>query len=162
MPALTVAVALTKGDKPELAVQKLTELGVDRILLVAAARSVVRWDDAKTAANLDRLRRVAREAGQQCRRARLPEIDGPVTPGELAGDPACWSPRPTGSRPPSCASRTAGSGRSRSAPRAASTPTELAAFGDAPHLAVGPHVLRAETAAIAVAATLAAHREPGG
>ena len=39
----------TKGQKPELAVQKLTELGVDRIMLVEAARSVVHWDDAKVA-----------------------------------------------------------------------------------------------------------------
>ena len=96
VPALTVAVALTKGDKPELAVQKLTELGVDRIVLVAAARSVVRWDDAKAAANLERLRRVAREAGQQCRRARLPEIDGPVATRELVGHPGLVVAGPDG------------------------------------------------------------------
>ena len=88
--------SLTKGEKPELVVQKLTELGVDRIVLVAAARSVVRWDDAKAAANLERLRRVAREAGQQCRRARLPEVDGPVTPAELAGHPGLVVAGPDG------------------------------------------------------------------
>src|SRR5689334_5905696 len=50
--AVTVAFALTKGDKPELAVQKLTELGVDRIVPLVAAHSVVRWDDAKAARNV--------------------------------------------------------------------------------------------------------------
>ncbi|MGH9306176.1 MAG: 16S rRNA (uracil(1498)-N(3))-methyltransferase, partial [Acidimicrobiales bacterium] len=47
---VTVAVALTKADKPEWAVQRLTEAGVDRILLFEAARSVVRWDPAKAGA----------------------------------------------------------------------------------------------------------------
>src|SRR4051812_13590544 len=43
-PALTVAVALTKGERLDWAVQKLTELGIDTIVPLAAARSVVRWD----------------------------------------------------------------------------------------------------------------------
>ncbi len=83
-PRLTVACSLTKGQKPELAVQKLTELGVDRIMLVEAARSVVHWDDAKVAAAFTRLERVAREAAMQSRRARIPVVDGPVAPAELA------------------------------------------------------------------------------
>ncbi len=83
-PRLTVACSLTKGQKPELAVQKLTELGVDRIMLVEAARSVVHWDDAKTSSAFTRLERVAREAAMQSRRARVPVVDGPVAPAELA------------------------------------------------------------------------------
>ena len=43
-PGLTVAFAPAKGDRPEWVVQKLTELGIDRIVPLAAARSVVRWD----------------------------------------------------------------------------------------------------------------------
>src|SRR4051812_8230368 len=82
-PGLTVACALTKGQKPELAVQKLTELGVDRIMLVEAARSVVHWDDAKVAAAFTRLERVAREAATQSRRARIPVVDGLVATAEL-------------------------------------------------------------------------------
>jgi 16S rRNA (uracil1498-N3)-methyltransferase len=46
-PRVTVAFALTKGDKPEWVVQKLTEAGVDSIQPFVAARSVVRWDDKK-------------------------------------------------------------------------------------------------------------------
>jgi 16S rRNA (uracil1498-N3)-methyltransferase len=45
-PAITVAFGLVKGERPELVVQKLTELGVDRIVPFAAERSVVRWDGA--------------------------------------------------------------------------------------------------------------------
>src|SRR5688500_562389 len=48
-PALTVGFALVKGEKPELVVQKLTELGVDRIVPFDAERSVVRWEPAKAA-----------------------------------------------------------------------------------------------------------------
>src|SRR5262245_26331825 len=66
-PALAAAFALTKGDKPELAIQKLTELGVDRILPVVSDRSVSRPDPARAAGALERWRRIAREAARQCR-----------------------------------------------------------------------------------------------
>jgi len=160
VPGLTVAVALTKGEKPELVVQKLTELGVDRIVLVAAARSVVRWDDAKAAANLERLRRVAREAGQQCRRARIPEVDGPVAPGDLAGHPGLVVAGPDGVPAPELRFPRGGEWTVLVGPEGGFDPVELEQFGDAPRLAVGRFVLRAETAAIAVAAALAGHRDP--
>jgi 16S rRNA (uracil1498-N3)-methyltransferase len=73
-PPITVGFALTKGDKPEFAVQKLTEAGVDVILPFAAARSVVRWEDDKAARNYARLLRVAREAAMQSRRVWLPVV----------------------------------------------------------------------------------------
>ena len=66
--------APVKGDRPEWTVQKLTELGVDRIVPLRAARSVVRWDGERGAAAVERLRRVAREAAMQSRRCRLPEV----------------------------------------------------------------------------------------
>lgn len=78
-PALTVGFALTKGGRPELAVQKLTELGVDVIVPVAARRSVARWEGERSARNLARLEAVAREAAMQARRPRLPEVR-PVAP----------------------------------------------------------------------------------
>ncbi|MGH9281897.1 MAG: RsmE family RNA methyltransferase, partial [Acidimicrobiales bacterium] len=46
-PPVTVGFALTRGDRPEWVVQKLTEVGVDVIVPIRAARSVVRWDEAK-------------------------------------------------------------------------------------------------------------------
>ncbi len=82
-PPLTVAFALTKGEKPELVVQKLTELGVDRIVPFVAQRSVVRWDAERAARQLARMRRVATEACAQCRRLWLPIIG--VGPGRGLG-----------------------------------------------------------------------------
>ena len=63
--------------------QKLTETGVDRIVPLVAARSVVRWDDAKAAKNVVRLRRIAREAAMQSRRSWLPVLDD-ITPFDRA------------------------------------------------------------------------------
>lgn len=73
-PSLTIGFALVKGDKPELIVQKLTELGIDRIVPFRAERSVVRWDAAKAAKAVARLRVVARAAAMQCHRPRLPVV----------------------------------------------------------------------------------------
>jgi 16S rRNA (uracil1498-N3)-methyltransferase len=157
-PRLSVACSLTKGEKPELVVQKLTELGVDRIMVVDAARSVVRWDDAKVGPAMERLQRVAREAGAQSRRARIPVVDGPVSPVELLahrglvvaaadGVPAHELPEPMG-----------GEWVVAVGPEGGFDETELAAFGDVPRLAIGPFVLRAETAAIAAGAALASRR----
>lgn len=72
---LTVGCAIPKGDRPEMVVQKLTELGIDRILLFETARSVVRWDDDKQRRQLERLRRIAHEAAMQSRRLYLPKVD---------------------------------------------------------------------------------------
>ncbi len=74
-PTVAAGFALIKGGRLELVVQKLTELGVDRILPLTAERSVVLWDDAKAAAQVERFRQVAREASMQSRRVWLPLID---------------------------------------------------------------------------------------
>jgi 16S rRNA (uracil1498-N3)-methyltransferase len=73
-PGLTVAFAPTKGERPEWVVQKLTELGIDRVVPLVTERSVVRWSGARGQGAVARLRRVAREAAGQCRRVWLPEI----------------------------------------------------------------------------------------
>lgn len=77
-PPLTVAFALTKGEKPEFVVEKLTELGADRIVPWMADRSIVRWDREKRRANGDRFRAVAIAALKQSRRAWLPTVSDPV------------------------------------------------------------------------------------
>jgi 16S rRNA (uracil1498-N3)-methyltransferase len=82
-PALTVAFAPTKGERPEWVVQKLTELGIDRIVPLISERSVVRWSGAKGTTAVERLRRVAREAAAQCRRVWLPEVTDVVHFAEL-------------------------------------------------------------------------------
>lgn len=73
-PRLVVAQALAKGDRGELAVELMTELGVDAVLPWAAARSVVRWQGERGARALGRWRSTGREAAKQSRRAWLPEI----------------------------------------------------------------------------------------
>lgn len=73
-PVVGVAFALVKGERPELVVQKLTELGVDRICPFVAERSVVRWDGERAARHHERLTKVAREAAMQCRRTVLPTV----------------------------------------------------------------------------------------
>ena len=86
-PPITIAFALVKGERPELAVQKLTELGVDRIVPFVAERSVVRWDAAKADRQAARLRAIAREAAMQCRRRWLPEVAELATFAEAAALP---------------------------------------------------------------------------
>jgi 16S rRNA (uracil1498-N3)-methyltransferase len=159
-PAVCVAFALTKADKPDLVVQKLTELGVDRLVLVRSARSVRRWDDARAAAAVARLERVAREAAQQCRRATLPVVGGLETPAGLATRPGLVVADPEGGGAgevelPAAAEWTLAVG-----PEGGFDPDELAAM-PGPRLALGPYVLRAETAAIAGAAALCARRASG-
>jgi 16S rRNA (uracil1498-N3)-methyltransferase len=150
VPPVTIAFALLKGERPELVVQKLTELGVDRIVPMVTARCVVRWDGERSGRHTDRLRRVAREAAMQCRRSWLPTVEavqpfatvasasdavladdggGPVDlqrPVVLVGPEGGWAP-------------------------------EEAACGR-PTVGLGPHVLRSETAAIAAGALLIAKR----
>ncbi len=76
-PSLCVAFAITKGDKPEVTVQKLTECGIDRIVILEASRSVARWDEARGAKHVERLRTVAAEALMQSRGVWLPRLEGP-------------------------------------------------------------------------------------
>jgi 16S rRNA (uracil1498-N3)-methyltransferase len=76
---LCVGFALTKGDKPDLTVQKLTECGIDRIVLLEASRNVARWDAQRAAKHLTKLRLVAAEALMQSRGVWMPTISGPIS-----------------------------------------------------------------------------------
>ena len=76
---LTLALALLKGEKFDLVVQKATELGVGRILPVLTKLSDVRPRGEQDAARrTTRLRRIALEASKQSGRARVPLIEAPV------------------------------------------------------------------------------------
>jgi 16S rRNA (uracil1498-N3)-methyltransferase len=160
-PRLEVAFALTKGAKPETVVSQLTELGVDRIRPVRARRSVVRWDGDQAEAAGHRLRRVAREAAMQSRRARIPAVELLVdlpslagTDGLVVGDPSA-PPRPAPLAP------SGGTWVALVGPEGGFEPDEIAQLGPVERVAVGPHVLRAETAAVAVTAALAVKRQIG-
>ncbi len=152
-PALTVAFAPAKGDRPEWAVQKLTELGIDTIVVFRAARSVVRWDEARSERAVERLRRVAREAAAQCRQVWLPEVG---TEPSMAAIVERLGSRGVGMADPG------GSAPSLRCPVLAVGPEggwsdEERALGAAP-IGLGPYILRAETAAVTAGALLGALR----
>jgi len=71
---ITLAQALPKGDKMEFIVQKATELGAARIVPFRSARTIPRRTEDRAARRLDRWRRIAAEAAEQCGRADVPEI----------------------------------------------------------------------------------------
>lgn len=73
-PRLVVVQALAKGDRGELAVETMTELGVDEVVPWAAARSIAEWHGQRGERALDRWRKIAREAAKQSRRAWIPVI----------------------------------------------------------------------------------------
>jgi 16S rRNA (uracil1498-N3)-methyltransferase len=77
-PRLVVVQAIPKGERAELAVQLLTELGADEIVPWAAARAQVQWRGERAAKALGRWRRTAREAAKQSRRAWVPAVADPA------------------------------------------------------------------------------------
>ena len=160
-PALAVAFALSKGPKPETVVTGLTELGVDLILPFRSARSVVRWEGDRVPTATARLRRVAREAAMQSRRARLPEIAEPVDVATLALHPGVVLGDPGGLAVAEIAPPAEGEWLAVVGPEGgldAAERDQLTGGAGATTVAVGPHVLRTETAAVALAAALATRR----
>jgi 16S rRNA (uracil1498-N3)-methyltransferase len=77
-PRIVVVQALPKGDRAELAVELMTEVGVDEIVPWAAQRCVVQWRGERAAKSLARWERVGVEASKQSRRQRFPRI-GPLS-----------------------------------------------------------------------------------
>jgi 16S rRNA (uracil1498-N3)-methyltransferase len=152
-PTVTVAFAPVKGDRPEWVVQKLTELGVDRIVPILTARSVVRWEGERATKAVERLRRVAREGAAQSRRAWLPEVAAVSSLGSLAaltGVPTALA-NPGGS-PPDLSRPVVAIG-----PEGGWDQAELEAGCEL--VGLGSTILRAETAAVAAGTLLCALRQ---
>jgi 16S rRNA (uracil1498-N3)-methyltransferase len=84
-PRVVVVQAIPKGDRGELAVEMLTEVGVDVIVPWAASRSVAVWRDDKRDKALARWRTTAREAAKQSRRAWFPEVADLVSTSDVVG-----------------------------------------------------------------------------
>jgi 16S rRNA (uracil1498-N3)-methyltransferase len=149
-PLLTVGFPAVKGDRPEWAVQKLTEIGIDRIVILRTDRGVVRWDASRTAHHLARLRTVARQAVRQSRQIWVPELTGLEDAATLAVRPdvaiAAW----TGA-PPSLDTPVVLVG-----PEGGWSPEEEAKATALVRL--GPGVLRTESAAVAAGVLLGALR----
>lgn len=84
---LTLAVALLKGEKFDLVVQKGTELGVNRFIPLNTRYADVRiHDEAK---RVTRWQRIALEAAKQCGRAVVPEIQTPASFESVIGEDSC-------------------------------------------------------------------------
>lgn len=141
---LVVATAIPKGDRVDWLVQKATELGVDHLAFVHAARSTVRWKPDRAAKQLGRLQRVADEALRQSRRVHRVVLTGPHDPAEVLPDAVVAEP---GGRRLEPSDRRVAIG-----PEGGWTPDELALAGD--RVDLGPAVLRTETAVIAACVLL--------
>ena len=69
---------LSKGDKNEFVIQKATELGASKIVLVSSKRCVVKYDSKDVNKKLIRFNKIAKEAAEQCHRIIVPEVIGPI------------------------------------------------------------------------------------
>ena len=84
LPRVVVVQAIPKGDRGELAVEMLTEVGVDEIVPWAASRCVAVWKGDRAAKSLAKWRATARESAKQARRTWFPEITDVVGTEEVA------------------------------------------------------------------------------
>ncbi|MFZ9109500.1 MAG: 16S rRNA (uracil(1498)-N(3))-methyltransferase [Ilumatobacteraceae bacterium] len=155
-----VAFVPVKGDRNEWSVQKLTEIGVDDIVLLAPTRrSVVRWTD--TDKQLRKLSLVAREAAMQSRRVWLPRVTAGVSlsdvlsmPGVAVADPAAsLFVSPAASTPAYPTLIVVG-------PEGGFDDDEIPA--NVPRVRLGDTILRAETATLVAATLLSAWRSARG
>jgi 16S rRNA (uracil1498-N3)-methyltransferase len=155
-PRLVVVQALPKGERADLAVETMTELGVDAIVPWAATRSVTQWQGPRGAKALEKWRRTAREAAKQSRRARVPAVRDLASTADLAPTlvlhEAATSPLVDVDLP------AAGDIVVVVGPEGGITDAELAAFDAAGAVAVrlGEPVLRTSTAGPAALAVLSA------
>jgi 16S rRNA (uracil1498-N3)-methyltransferase len=171
---LTLAIALLKGEKFDLVIQKATELGVKRIVPVDTERADVRLRDNEGAhKRVARWRRIALEAAKQTGRAHVPEIVAPLTSKLLLTSEAAGKEISTNVTRLMFSERD-GRSLSEATNSFAGQPTEIVALvgpeggwtyeeielareGSWEIVTLGGRTLRAETAAI-VAVTLLQHR----
>ncbi len=159
LPRVVVVQALPKGDRAELAVQLLSEVGVDEIVPWAAARCVSTWRGDRLERGAARWRSVAREASKQSRRARAPVVAPLATTAEVAALLASAAlavvlHESAAQRLPTVVPA-GGEVAVVVGPEGGITDEELTAFAAAHVVRLGPTVLRTSTAgAVAVAALL--------
>ncbi|MFD9536142.1 16S rRNA (uracil(1498)-N(3))-methyltransferase [Streptomyces sp. NPDC060010] len=163
---ITVVQALPKGDRGEVAVETMTETGVDAIVPWQASRCITQWRGDRGAKSLAKWRNTAREAGKQSRRVSFPEVAEALSTKQVAAllaeaDLAVVLHEDRDA--PSGALATAelpsfGSVVVVVGPEGGVSPEELAAFAEAGALPfrLGPSVLRTSTAGTAAVAVLLA------
>ncbi len=163
LPRLTVVQAVPKGDRGELAVEVLTEVGVARIQPWIAERSVAVWKGERGEKALRRWRSRAREAAKQSRRVWFPEVSPLVGTAEVlalvAGADLAVVLHESAPSPLSAVEvPDAGELLVVVGPEGGLTETEVAAFTQAGGRPVrlGAEVLRTSTAGVVAAAALLA------
>ncbi|MFT4263794.1 MAG: 16S rRNA (uracil(1498)-N(3))-methyltransferase [Nocardioides sp.] len=160
-PRFTVVQALPKGDRGELAVELMTEIGVSAIVPWAAARSIVSWRGERGAKPLARWRSTAREASKQSRRSWFAQVADLASTAEVAALVASadlavllWESAET----PVAALTLPASGEIVLivGPEGSFAPEEVELFRDAGAVTVrlGSEVLRTSTAGVAAVAAL--------
>ncbi|MFE0672311.1 16S rRNA (uracil(1498)-N(3))-methyltransferase [Streptomyces sp. NPDC058867] len=160
-PRITVVQALPKGDRGEVAVETMTEVGVDGIVPWSASRCITQWRGERGLKALAKWRATAREAGKQSRRVRFPEVADAANAKQVAAllaeaDFAAVL-HESGHRPLAAAELPAeGHIVLVVGPEGGVSPEELALFEEAGARAhvLGPTVLRTSTAGTAAAALL--------
>jgi 16S rRNA (uracil1498-N3)-methyltransferase len=159
-PSVTLCAALIKFDRFEWIVEKATELGVSEIVPVEATRSE-RGLERAAGKRLDRWRKIALEASQQARRARLPQICEPVALEDALASTVTHrfvlDERAQGNSLGSALPQTETDGIAiLTGPEGGWTDEERASFTSAgwTPVSMGPLILRAETAAIAALAII--------
>ena len=160
-PRIVVVQALPKGDRGELAVSVLTEVGADRIVPWAATRSVPDWKGERGAKALARWQATARESAKQARRAWFPEVAPLASTAdvvELLGAAAAGVVLHEEGQLPLAAVDVPSSGEVVVVvgPEGGLTDEELSAFEEAGAATVrlGSEVLRTSTAGVAAVAAL--------
>lgn len=83
--AVVVVQAIVKGDRGELAVELMTEVGVDAIVPWAAERCVAKWRPDREDKALHRWRSSAMQAAKQSRRSRFPEVTAQAQTAQVLG-----------------------------------------------------------------------------
>ncbi|MFD8146597.1 16S rRNA (uracil(1498)-N(3))-methyltransferase [Streptomyces sp. NPDC059708] len=163
---ITVVQALPKGDRGEVAVETMTETGVDAILPWQASRCITQWRGERGAKSLAKWRSTARESGKQSRRVRFPEVGEALSTKQVAALLAgadlamvLHEDRGADSEPLATAALPeSGSVVLVVGPEGGVSPEELAAFAEAgarPYR-LGHSVLRTSTAGTAATAVLLA------
>lgn len=162
-PTFTVVQALPKGDRGELAVEVLTEVGADVVVPWAASRSVAVWRGERAAKSLAKWRATAREAAKQARRSWFPTVSPMASTGDVAellrGADLAVVLHEEGAVPlASLEVPEDGTVVVVVGPEGGIAPDELAAFEDAgvAPVRLGDEVLRTSTAGVAAVAALLA------
>lgn len=158
-PELTVVQAIPKGDRGELAVEMLTEIGADRIVPWAASRSIGVWRGERAAKSLAKWRSAALAAAKQSRRVWFPDVTEMASTGDvialIAGaDLAVVLHEDASAALADLSLDGVGTLLVIVGPEGGISDDELAAFAEATVVRLGTSVLRTSTAGVAAVAAL--------